>query len=55
VLQEVAGLIQRLGKEKGFAIVIERQRAGVLYAAVDADLTDDVLKAYDDQTKKAAK
>jgi outer membrane protein len=55
VLQEVAGLIQRLGKEKGYSVVIERQRAGVLYAAVDADLTDDVLKAYDDQTRKATK
>ena len=55
VLQEVAGLIQRLGKEKGYSVVIERQRAGVLFAAVDADLTDDVLKAYDDQTKKATK
>ena len=32
-----------------------RQRAGVLYAAADADLTDDILKAYDDQTKKATK
>src|SRR6266851_4760424 len=55
VLQDVAGLIQRLGKEKGFAVVVERQRAGVLYASTDADLTDDVLKAYDDQTKKATK
>jgi outer membrane protein len=55
VLQDVAGLIQRLGKEKGFSMVLERQRAGVLYASVDADLTDDVLKAYDDQTKKATK
>jgi len=27
----------------------------VLYASVDTDLTDDVLKAYDDQTKKATK
>ena len=55
VLQDVAGLIQRLGKEKGYAVVVERQRAGVLYAAADADLTDDILKAYDDQTKKATK
>ena len=55
VLQDVAGLIQRLGKEKGYAIVVERQRAGVLYASADADLTDDILKAYDDQTKKATK
>jgi len=27
----------------------------VLYASVDSDLTDDVLRAYDDQTKKATK
>ena len=55
VLQDVAGLIQRLGKEKGYAVVVERQRAGVLYASADSDLTEDVLKAYDDQTKKATK
>ncbi|HYB69933.1 MAG TPA: OmpH family outer membrane protein [Candidatus Bathyarchaeia archaeon] len=55
VLQDVAGLIQKLGKDKGYAMVLERQRAGVLYASGDADLTDDVLKAYDDQTKKATK
>ncbi|HEU4437862.1 MAG TPA: OmpH family outer membrane protein [Methylomirabilota bacterium] len=55
VLQDVAGLIQRLGKEKGYAVVLERQRAGVLYASGDSDLTEDVLKAYDDQTKKAPK
>jgi outer membrane protein len=55
VLQDVAGLIQRLGKDKGFAVVLERQRAGVLYNSTDADLTDEVLKAYDDQTKKATK
>lgn len=55
VLQDVAGLIQRLGKDRGYAIVLERQRAGVLYNSTDADLTEEVLKAYDDQTKKATK
>jgi outer membrane protein len=55
VLQDVAGLNQRLGKYRGFAIVLERQRAGVLYNSNDSDLTDEVLKAYDDQTKKATK
>src|SRR4029453_3088463 len=40
-LQDVAGLIQRLGKEKGYAVVLERQRAGVLYASGDSDLTED--------------
>jgi outer membrane protein len=53
VLQDVSGLIQKLGKEKGYTMVLERQRSSVLYASADADLTDDVIRAYDDETKKA--
>ncbi len=53
VLQDVSGLIQKVGKEKGFALVLERQRSSVLYAAADADLTDEIIRAYDDETKKA--
>ena len=54
VLQDVSGLIQKVGKDKGYALVLERQRSSVLYASPDADLTDDVLRAYDDETKKGA-
>src|SRR5262245_10128912 len=54
VLQDVSGLIQKIGKEKGFTMVFERQRSSVLYATADADLTDDIIRAYDDETKKAA-
>src|SRR5262245_44586974 len=38
VLQDVSGLIQKLGKEKGYSLVLERQRSSVLYASADADL-----------------
>src|SRR6266508_988528 len=55
VLQDVSGLIQKVGKEKGYTIVLERQRSSVLYASADADLTDDIIRAYDDETKKAKK
>jgi len=55
VLQDLSGLVQKVGKEKGFSLILERSRAGVLYAATDADVTGDVLKAYDDETKKAKK
>jgi Skp family chaperone for outer membrane proteins len=34
--------------------VLERQRSSILYATPESDLTDDVLRAYDDETKKAA-
>ena len=36
-------------------MILERQRAGVLYGAAEADITEDVIKAYDDETKKAKK
>ena len=55
VLQDVSGLIQKVGKDKGFTIVLERQRSSILYASADADLTEDVIRAFDDETKKGKK
>lgn len=52
VLQDVGGLVQKIGKDKGYAIVLERQRSSLLYASAEADLTDDVIRAYDDETRK---
>jgi outer membrane protein len=55
VLQDLSGLIQRVSKEKGYALVLERQRSSILYASAETDLTDDVIRAYDDETKKGKK
>lgn len=55
VLQDVSGLVQKIGKDKGYGIVLERQRSSILYASADADLTDEIIHAYDDEYKKAKK
>jgi len=55
VLQDLGGLIQRVSKEKGYMLVFERQRSSILYAAAESDLTEDVIRAYDDETKKGKK
>jgi len=47
VLQEVGGVIEKVGKEKNYYMIVEKRNAGVLYAANDADLTDEVIRAYD--------
>ncbi len=47
VLQDIGGVITHLAKDRGFGMVIERQR--VLYAAAEADLTDDVIRMYDQE------
>jgi outer membrane protein len=49
VLQEVSGVIERIGKEKGYYLIVEKRGAGVIYAAQEADLTEDVIRAYDQQ------
>jgi hypothetical protein len=36
-------------------MVLERQRSSILYASPESDLTDEIIRAYDDETKKAKK
>jgi len=47
VLQEVSGIIDRIGKERGYYLIVEKRGAGVVYASTEADLTDEVIRAYD--------
>jgi outer membrane protein len=47
VLQEVGGVIEKVGKERNYYMIVEKRNAGVLYAATDADITDEVIRAYD--------
>jgi outer membrane protein len=47
VLQEMGGVIERVGKEKNYYMIVEKRNAGVLYATTDADLTDEIIRAYD--------
>ena len=52
VLQEVSGIIERVGKERNYYLIVEKRGAGVIYAAPDADLTDEVIRAFDQQAPK---
>jgi outer membrane protein len=45
VLSDLSGVIERVAKDKGFALVVERR--GLLYAAAEADLTDEIIRVYD--------
>jgi outer membrane protein len=52
VLQELSGVIDKVGKERGYYLIVEKRGASVLYASPDADLTDEVIRAYDQQPPK---
>ncbi len=46
VLQDLSGVIEKVGKDKGYYMIVEKRGASVLYASPDADLTDDIINAY---------
>ncbi len=55
ILRELEGIFTKVGKEKGYALILERRQAGVVYGAPETDVTEDVIKAFDDETRKAKK
>src|SRR5882724_6541961 len=54
-LRELSGVVQKVGKDKGFAMIVDARGAGVIYGAPEADLTEEIIRAFDDETKKAKK
>jgi outer membrane protein len=55
ILRELEGIFTKVGKEKGYAVILERRQAGVVYGAPEVDVTEEVIKAFDDETRKAKK
>ncbi|HXG15680.1 MAG TPA: OmpH family outer membrane protein, partial [Calidithermus sp.] len=50
VLQELSGVIERVGKQGGYFLIVERRGAGILYSAPEADLTDEIIRVYDQES-----
>jgi outer membrane protein len=49
VLQDLSGVIEKVGKERGFHLIVEKRGGAVLYGSPEADLTDEIIRAYDQQ------
>lgn len=47
ILEKMKTIIEKVAKEKGYTIVLERKGQNILYAVADAELTDDVVKAFE--------
>lgn len=55
ILQEVVGVIQRYGKQHGYLVIFDRSGAGVIYGALEADLTSEIIKVYDQEKAREKK
>jgi len=54
-LQEITGVIERVGKQRGYLVILERRAAGVIYGAQEADVTEEVIKVYDQESARRKK
>ncbi|HET7876625.1 MAG TPA: OmpH family outer membrane protein [Methylomirabilota bacterium] len=54
-LRDIVTIVQKVGKERGYAMIVSLRQGGVIYGAPEADLTDEVTRIFDDETKKAKK
>jgi outer membrane protein len=55
VLQDVSGVIERVGKERNYYLIVEKRGAGVLYGSAEADLTEEVIRQFDREAPNKAK
>lgn len=53
VLREVQGVIHQVAAARRFSVIIEKQF--VAYMASSADVTDDIIRAYDQESAKGKK
>jgi outer membrane protein len=54
ILQDLTGVIEEFGKERGFLLIVEKRSAGVIYGDPEGDITDEVIRVFDQKRGKAA-
>lgn len=52
ILEEIFKVVQQIGKQDGYTLVLEKTESSILYASEAIDLTDRVIQAYDKQAGK---
>jgi len=53
MLKELGTVIERIGSEENFTLIIEKRAGGVLYRADSIDLTEKVIRAYEQMKEEA--
>ncbi len=51
IMKELQVIIREMGEAGGYSVVLEKQEGGVIYAAKEVDLTDEVIRRYDQKNK----
>ncbi|MEW6614243.1 MAG: OmpH family outer membrane protein [Thermodesulfobacteriota bacterium] len=52
IIDELRKIVNKIGGEGNYTMILEKTRSGILYAPDAVDLTDKVIKAYNEQRKQ---
>lgn len=51
VLKELEGVVNHIGEEHGYTLILEKNMPGIYFIDSGVDITDEVIKAYDKDKK----
>lgn len=52
IIEDLRDVVEEIAKKKGYTYVFEKSVGGILYGPAEADLTEEVIKAYNKKAKK---
>jgi outer membrane protein len=55
IIKDLAELIRKTGEEEGYTMILEKAQSGVLYSPEKLDLTDKIIKKYNEASKSEKK
>ncbi len=54
ILQEIEQIIKNLGEKEKYSFILEKNQAGILFSTPSVDITDRVIAAFNESSKKKA-
>ena len=55
IIKELRGIVQKIGQDEGYTLILESAEGPLLYATKEIDLTETVIKKFNESRSKAKK
>jgi outer membrane protein len=55
IIKDLSELIRKTGEEEGYTLILEKAQSGVLYSPEKLDMTDKIIKKYNEASKAEKK
>ena len=55
IIKELRGIVQKIGQEEGYTLILESAEGQILYAAKEIDLTETVIRKFNESRSKTKK